>query len=62
VVSGIDQADPTETDGTMRRRHSRRSLTASVVAQIEALGLELLDLRQDRKSPGSGDHHSPDEA
>jgi len=36
-----------------------------VLAQIEALGLELLELRQIRarpKSPGSGDDPSPDRA
>ena len=40
-----------------------RSALFGVVAQIEALGLELLELRQIRarpKSPESGDDRSPD--
>ena len=40
-----------------------RSAVFGVVAQIEALGLELLELRQIRarpKSPESGDNRSPD--
>jgi hypothetical protein len=39
-----------------------RSALFGVVAQIEALGLELVELRQIRarpKSPESGDHRSP---
>lgn len=42
-----------------------RSAVFGVLAQIEALGLELLELRQIRarpKSPGSGDDPSPDRA
>ena len=42
-----------------------RSAVFGVLAQIEALGLELLELRQIRarpKSPGSGDDRSPDRA
>jgi hypothetical protein len=37
-------------------------LGATVLAEIEALGLDLLEVRQltsDRKSPGSGDCRSP---
>jgi hypothetical protein len=40
-----------------------RSAVFGVVAQIEALGLDLLELRQIRarpKSPGSDDDRSPD--
>ena len=40
-----------------------RSAVFGVLAQIEALGLELLELRQIRtrpKSPESGDNRSPD--
>ena len=40
-----------------------RSAVFGVLAQIEALGLELVELRQIRaspKSPGSGDDRSPD--
>jgi hypothetical protein len=40
-----------------------RSALFGVLAQIEALGLELLELRQIRartKSPESGDNRSPD--
>ncbi|HYB28807.1 MAG TPA: hypothetical protein VEF89_19495 [Solirubrobacteraceae bacterium] len=40
-----------------------RSALFGVLAQIEALGLDLVELRQIRarpKSPGSGDDHSPD--
>ena len=40
-----------------------RSAVFGVVAQIEALGLELLELRQIRprpESPESGDYRSPD--
>lgn len=40
-----------------------RSALFGVLAQIEALGLDLLELRQIRvrpKSPGSGDDLSPD--
>ena len=40
-----------------------RSAVFGVLAQIEALGLELLELRQIRarsESPGSGDDRSPD--
>ena len=40
-----------------------RSAVFGVLAQIEALGLDLLELRQIRarpKSPGSGDDRSPD--
>jgi hypothetical protein len=39
-----------------------RSAVFGVLAQIEALGLELVELRQIRarpKSPDSGDHRSP---
>jgi hypothetical protein len=39
-----------------------RSALYGVLAEIEALGLDLLELRQlapDRKSPGSGDCRSP---
>ena len=39
-----------------------RSALYGVLAEIEALGLDLLELRQlepDRKSPGSGDSCSP---
>jgi hypothetical protein len=39
-----------------------RSALYGVLAQIEALGLDLLELRKltpDRKSPGSGHHRSP---
>jgi len=42
-----------------------RSAVFGVLAQIEALGLELLELRQIRarpKSPESGDDPSPDRA
>jgi len=40
-----------------------RSALFGVIAQIEALGLELIELRQVRarpKSPESGDNRSPD--
>ena len=40
-----------------------QSAVFGVLAQIEALGLDLLELRQIRatpKSPGSGDDRSPD--
>jgi hypothetical protein len=40
-----------------------RSAVFGVLAQIEALGLDLLELRQIRarpQSPGSGDDRSPD--
>jgi hypothetical protein len=40
-----------------------RSAVFGVLAQIEALGLDLVELRQIRaspKSPGSGDDRSPD--
>ena len=40
-----------------------RSAVFGALAQIEALGLDLLELRQIRarpKSPGSGDDRSPD--
>ena len=40
-----------------------RSALFGVLGQIEALGLELLELRQiraRRESPGSDDHRSPD--
>jgi hypothetical protein len=40
-----------------------RSAVFGVVAQIEALGLDLVELRQIRgrpESPGSGDDRSPD--
>ena len=39
-----------------------RSALYGVLAEIEALGLDLLEVRQltpDRKSPGSGDSRSP---
>jgi hypothetical protein len=39
-----------------------RSALYGVLAEIEALGLDLLELRQltpDRESPGSGDSRSP---
>jgi hypothetical protein len=39
-----------------------RSALYGVLAEIEALGLDLLEVRQlssDRKSPGSGDYRSP---
>lgn len=39
-----------------------RSALHGVLAEIEALGLDLLEIRQlapDRKSPGSGDSRSP---
>jgi hypothetical protein len=39
-----------------------RSALYGVLAEIEALGLDLLEVRQvtlDRESPGSGDHRSP---
>jgi hypothetical protein len=39
-----------------------RSALYGVLAEIEALGLDLLEVRQltpDRESPGSGDHCSP---
>jgi hypothetical protein len=39
-----------------------RSALFGVLAEIEALGLDLLEVRQlapDRKSPGSGDNRSP---
>ena len=39
-----------------------RSALYGVLAQIEALGLDLLEIRKltpDRESPGSGDHRSP---
>ena len=39
-----------------------RSALYGVLAEIEALGLDLLEVRQltlDRKSPGSGDRRSP---
>ena len=39
-----------------------RSALYGVLAEVEALGLDLLEVRQlapDRKSPGSDDHHSP---
>ncbi|HJY56182.1 MAG TPA: hypothetical protein VJ418_07365 [Streptosporangiaceae bacterium] len=39
-----------------------RSALYGVLAEIEALGLDLLEVRQlapDRKSPGSGDNCSP---
>jgi hypothetical protein len=39
-----------------------RSALYGVLAEIEALGLDLLELRKlapDRESPGSGDHRSP---
>jgi len=39
-----------------------RSALHGVLAEIEALGLDLLEVRQlapDRKSPGSGDNRSP---
>ena len=39
-----------------------RSALYGVLAEIEALGLDLLELRRltpDRKSPGLGHHHSP---
>jgi hypothetical protein len=39
-----------------------RSALYGVLAEIEALGLDLLEIRQlstDRKSPGSGDYRSP---
>jgi hypothetical protein len=42
-----------------------RSALFGALAQIEALGLELLELRQVRagpQSPESGDDHSPDDA
>jgi hypothetical protein len=41
---------------------SDRSALYGVLAEIEALGLDLLEVRQltpDRKSPGSGDNRSP---
>jgi hypothetical protein len=39
-----------------------RSALYGVLAEVEALGLDLLEVRQlapDRKPPGSDDHHSP---
>ena len=39
-----------------------RSALYGVLAEIDALGLDLLEVRQlstDRKSPGSGDYRSP---
>jgi hypothetical protein len=39
-----------------------RSALYGVLAEIEALGLDLLELRKltlDRESPGSGHHRSP---
>jgi hypothetical protein len=39
-----------------------RSALYGVLAEVEALGLDLLEVRQlarHRKSPGSGDSHSP---
>ena len=42
-----------------------RSAVFGVLAQIEALGLELLELRHttaETQSPGSGDDRSPDQA
>ena len=39
-----------------------RSALYGVLAEIEALGLDLLEVRQltpDRRSPGSGDRYSP---
>ena len=54
----------TGTDTVLTGLLEDRSALFGVLGQIEALGLELLELRQIRarlRSPGSGDGRSPDD-